>query len=259
MSITGKQLIGGNWQAGEAGSYQAVNPATGEQFGPELSFASEAQVSAATAAAAKALPAFAATSLEERAAFLDACAEQIMALGDELLERVSLETGYPRGRAENERGRTCNQLKMFAGVVRAGDFLDVRIDSALPERTPPRPDLRFVKQALGPVAVFGSSNFPLAFSAAGGDTASALAAGCPVVVKSHNSHPGSGELVAQALAKAAEKCGMPAGVINFVAGDGNGIGGHSPWAPANSVSIQVWCWALQAKNWTPLLAPPPRP
>ncbi|MFG1496938.1 aldehyde dehydrogenase (NADP(+)) [Saccharospirillum sp. HFRX-1] len=224
MSITGKQLIGGNWQAGDAGSYQAVNPATGEQLGPELSFASEAQVSAATEAAAKALPAFAATSLEDRAAFLEACAEQIMALGDELLERVSLETGYPRARAENERGRTCNQLKMFAGVVRAGDFLDVRIDSALPERTPPRPDLRFVKQALGPVAVFGSSNFPLAFSAAGGDTASALAAGCPVVVKSHNSHPGSGELVAQALAKAAEQCGMPAGVINFVAGDGNGIG-----------------------------------
>lgn len=224
MSITGKQLIGGNWQAGNAGSYQAVNPATGESLGPELSFASEEQISAATAAAAKAAPAFAATSLEERAAFLDACAEQIMALGDELLERVSLETGYPRGRAENERGRTCNQLKMFAGVVRAGDFLDVRIDPALPERTPPRPDLRFTKQALGPVAVFGSSNFPLAFSAAGGDTVSALAAGCPVIVKSHNSHPGSGELVAQALATAADKCAMPAGVINFVAGDGNSIG-----------------------------------
>ncbi|PTY35640.1 2,5-dioxovalerate dehydrogenase [Saccharospirillum sp. MSK14-1] len=224
MSITGKQLIGGNWQAGDAGSYQAVNPATGESIGPELSFASEEQVRAATAAAAEAAPVFATTSLEDRAAFLDACAEEIMALGDALLERVSLETGYPLARAENERGRTCNQLKMFAGVVRAGDFLDVRIDSALPERTPPRPDLRFVKQALGPIAVFGSSNFPLAFSAGGGDTASALAAGCPVIVKSHNSHPGSGELVAQALAKAAEKCAMPAGVINFLAGEGNAIG-----------------------------------
>lgn len=232
MSVTGKQLIGGQWRDGSGGRYQAIDPATGEPLGPELSFAGDDQITAATRAAAAAAPVFAATSPLERSRFLEACAEEIMALGDELLDRVSAETGYPRARAEGERGRTCGQLRMFASHIVKGDYLDARIDTALPDRQPmPRPDLRFCKHPLGPVAVFGSSNFPLAFSAAGGDTASALAAGCPVIVKSHNSHPGSGELVAQALARAAEKCGMPAGVIGFLAGEGNDIGAALVTAP----------------------------
>ncbi|WP_394171591.1 aldehyde dehydrogenase (NADP(+)) [Saccharospirillum alexandrii] len=232
MSVTGKQLIGGQWQTGTSGSYHAINPATGEKLAPELSFASEEQLRTTTAAAAAAAPVFAATSPEQRSRFLETCADEIMALGDELLDRVSAETGYPRARAEGERGRTCGQLRMFAKHLVKGDYLDARIDTALPDRQPmPRPDIRFCKHPIGPVVVFGSSNFPLAFSAAGGDTASALAAGCPVIVKSHNSHPGSGELVAQALARAAKQCDMPAGVISFLAGNRNEIGVNLVTAP----------------------------
>jgi len=232
MSVTGKQLIGGQWHTGNGGSYMATNPANAEPIGPELRFASKKQIQEATLAASLAAPAFAATSPDERGRFLVACADEIVALGDELLERVSAETGYPRVRAEGERGRTCGQLRMFADHIVRGDYFDVRIDTALPERQPmPRPDLRFCKHPLGPVLVFGSSNFPLAFSAAGGDTASALAAGCPVIVKSHNAHPGSGELVAQALVRAAEKSNMPAGVISFLTGEGNDIGAELVTAP----------------------------
>lgn len=232
MSVTGHQLVAGIWQAGTGGTYQATGPATGETLTPELTYASAEQIRAATAAAAIAAPAFAATSLQERSQFLESCADEIMAVGDELLERVMAETGYPRARAEGERGRTCGQLRMFAQYILQGDYLDVRIDPALPDRKPmPRPDVRFCKQPLGPVAVFGSSNFPLAFSAAGGDTASALAAGCPVVVKSHNSHPGSGELVAQAVAWAVKRCNMPDGTFSFISGPGNDIGAAVVTAP----------------------------
>jgi NADP-dependent aldehyde dehydrogenase len=232
MTVTGKLLIGGQWHTGKGGTYMATDPAKGEALGPELKFASKEQIQEAAKAAAKAAPAFAATSLEERSHFLETCADEIMALGDELLERVSAETGYPLARAEGERGRTCGQLRMFASHIVKGDYLDARIDTALPDRQPmPRPDIRFCKHPLGPVVVFGSSNFPLAFSAAGGDTASALAAGCPVIVKSHNAHPGSGELVAQALTRAAEKCKMPAGVIGFLAGERNDIGSELVTAP----------------------------
>ncbi|TGG93474.1 aldehyde dehydrogenase (NADP(+)) [Natronospirillum operosum] len=225
MSVTGQQLISGQWQPGQGGRYRAINPAEGAAIEPELTYADEAQIQAALVSAEAAAPVYAATSPEQRARFLDACADEVMALGDTLSERVMQETGYPKGRAEGERGRTCGQLKMFARHIRAGDYLDARIDSALPDREPmPRPDIRFCKQPIGPVVVFGSSNFPLAFSAAGGDTASALAAGCPVIVKSHNSHPGSGELVAQAVARAVRQCDMPAGVFQFLSGAGNDIG-----------------------------------
>ncbi|MWM14975.1 aldehyde dehydrogenase family protein, partial [Escherichia coli] len=131
---------------------------------------------------------------------LEAIASQIEALGDALIERAMAESALPRPRLEGERGRTCNQLRLFASVVRAGDAVGARLDSALPERKPlPRSDLRMRRIALGPVAVFGASNFPLAFSVAGGDTASALAAGCPVVVKAHPAHPGTSELVGRAI------------------------------------------------------------
>ncbi|WP_115717530.1 aldehyde dehydrogenase (NADP(+)) [Gallaecimonas mangrovi] len=232
MSITGKQLINGEWVQGKGGEYQGVNPATGAKIEPTLTFADSEQVKAAAAAAKAAVATFGATSLKERGAFLERCAEEIMALGDELLERLMAETGYPRGRVEGERGRTCGQLKLFASTIQSGEYLDARIDLAMPDRQPlPRADIRFYKQPIGPVVVFGASNFPMAFSVAGGDTASALAAGCPVIVKGHNSHPGSGELVAQALAKAVKACNLPAGVFSFITGPGKDVGASLVTAP----------------------------
>ncbi|PLX90501.1 MAG: aldehyde dehydrogenase (NADP(+)) [Desulfuromonas sp.] len=232
MKITGKLLINGQWIDGQAGTYQAVNPATGESIEPVLSKATTGQVKDAVAAAEAAASFFRRASLEKRAEFLRACAEEIMALGDSLVERAMAESGLPKARIEGERARTCGQLNLFADVVEAGDFLDVRIDTALPDRQPlPRPDLRYMNQALGPVVVFGASNFPLAFSVAGGDTASAFAAGCPVLVKGHSSHPGTSELVAQALAKAVKKTGLPAGVFSLLMGSGREVGSALVSAP----------------------------
>lgn len=233
MSITGHLYFDGKWQAGEGGTYQAYDPATGAALPPRLSKASKAQVEAAVAAAARAFARYQHTTPGERAAFLRAIADEIMALGDALSERVSLETGYPRARAEGERARTCGQLRMFADYVAGGEHFDARIDTADPARQPlPKPDIRYVNQALGPVVVFGASNFPLAFSVAGGDTASALAAGCPVLVKGHSSHPGTCELVAQAVARAAETTGMPDGVFSLLMGEGREVGAALVSAPA---------------------------
>jgi NADP-dependent aldehyde dehydrogenase len=147
-----------------------------------------------------------------------------MELGDVLVERVMAETSLPRPRVEGERARTTGQLKLFANLLREGSWHDVRFDKALPDRTPPRPDLRMRMIGLGPVAVFAASNFPLAFSVAGGDTASALAAGCPVVLKAHFAHPGTSELVGRAVVKAVEICGLPAGVFSLLTGVGNELG-----------------------------------
>lgn len=232
MPLTGKQLIAGQWLDGRADTFQGVNPATGENLQPAFTCADESQVAEAVAAATECATEFANLPLTKRAEFLNTCADEIMALGDELLERVSAETGYPRARAEGERGRTCGQLKLFAEWIVKGEYLDARIDTALPERQPlPRPDLRSFNQSLGPVAVFGASNFPLAFSVAGGDTASAFAAGCPVIVKGHNSHPGTSELVAQAVDKAVQKCGLPAGVFSLLMGAGSRVGAELVKAP----------------------------
>lgn len=232
MPLTGKQLIAGRWVDGLAGSFHGVNPATGEDLQPAFTCAEEGQVAQAVAAASACAQEFANLPLRARADFLNACADEIMALGDALPERVMAETGYPRARAEGERARTCGQLRLFAEWIVTGEYLDARIDTALPERQPlPRPDLRSFNQALGPVAVFGASNFPLAFSVAGGDTASAFAAGCPVIVKGHNSHPGTSELVARAIAKAVEKCGLPSGVFSLILGAGNRVGAELVRAP----------------------------
>ena len=173
-------------------------------------------VEAATTAAAEAFAAYRATTPEQRGAFLDAVADEIEADRDPIVEAAVSESGLPEGRISGEVGRTTGQLRLFADVVRRGDHLGVRLDPALPDRSPlPRPDLRQRMVPLGPVAVFGASNFPLAFSTAGGDTASALAAGCPVVVKGHPAHPRTGELVARAITRAVEKSGLPAGVFSF--------------------------------------------
>lgn len=225
MNVIGKQFINGIWVDGTMGSYQATNPATASSIEPSMTKASTSQVDDAARAAEIAFAVYRDTPIEERAKFLECCADEIEALGDTLSERVMAETGYPKARAEGERARTCGQLRMFAQYIRTGSYLDARIDTALPERKPlPRPDIRYLNRPLGPVAVFGASNFPLAFSVAGGDTASALAAGCPVLVKGHSSHPGTCDLVAQAMAKAVEKCGMPKGVFSLLMGEGREVG-----------------------------------
>ena len=225
MTIDGSALIGAEFRQAER-RFSAVDPASGETLTPDFSSSGSDWVADACALAAAAAPAYAATGLEDRAAFLEAVAEQILAIGDELIVRAMAESGLPRARLEGERGRTVGQLRLFAEVVRRGDWLDATIDPAMPDRQPlPRPDLRRMNVALGPVAVFGASNFPLAFSVAGGDTASALAAGCPVVVKGHPAHPGTGELVARAIREAVDASGLPAGVFSYLPGETNELGG----------------------------------
>lgn len=187
--------------------------------------ADTASVDAATSAAAQAFAGYRATTPGQRAAFLETVAEEIEAVRDAVVEAAVSESGLAEGRITGELGRTTGQLRMFAGVVRRGDHLGVRLDPALPNRTPlPRPDLRQRMLPLGPVAVFGASNFPLAFSTAGGDTASALAAGCPVVVKGHPAHPVTGTLVAAAVSRAVEKSGLPAGVFSYLLAEGIELG-----------------------------------
>jgi NADP-dependent aldehyde dehydrogenase len=206
--------------------FTSVDPATGEALRPDFSSAGSEAVDAACALAEAAFPAYAAITPERRGAFLDAVAQEILDIGDELIVRAMQESGLPRARLEGERARTVGQLRLFASVVRQGDWLDATIDPALPDRQPlPRPDLRRMNLPLGPVAIFGASNFPLAFSVAGGDTASALAAGCPVVVKGHPAHPGTGELVARAIAAAVVSSGLPAGVFSYLPGETNALGG----------------------------------
>ena len=182
-------------------------------------------VAAATRAAREAFSTYRSTTPDERADFLETVAAEIEADKDAIIPEAARESALPVARITGELGRTTGQLRMFAAVVRRGDHLGVRIDPAMPERTPlARPDIRQRRVPLGPVAVFGASNFPLAFSTAGGDTASALAAGCPVVVKGHPAHPVTGTLVARAVTRAVEKQGLPAGVFSFVLGEGIEIG-----------------------------------
>ena len=223
-TIQGLALIGGQAVRGAGAAFQAFDPGRGQALGPDFNAVDAAQVEQACALAGAAFDAFRATGDHERADFLELIAAQILALGDELIVRAMAETGLPRARLEGERGRTVNQLKLFAELLREGSWQDARIDSALPQRQPPRPDLRLRFVGVGPVAVFGASNFPLAFSVAGGDTAAALAAGCPVVVKAHSAHPGTSELVGRAVVEAVRQSGLPAGVFALLTGSGHGIG-----------------------------------
>ncbi|MEZ5163655.1 MAG: aldehyde dehydrogenase family protein [Fimbriimonadaceae bacterium] len=219
MLLIGSQFIGSATSRLGAEAFSALNAATGETLPTDFFVATKEEVDAACDSAQQAFSAFKSTSNEARAHFLELIADGIEALGDVLIERCSAETALPTIRLEGERGRTCNQLRMFAKVIREGSWRDVRIEPALPDREPiPRPDLRRMLIPMGPVAVFGASNFPLAFSVAGGDTASALAVGCPVVVKAHPAHPGTSEMVARAIIKAAVCAGMPDGVFSMVQG-----------------------------------------
>ena len=225
MEITGEMLIGGQAVPGSDGASRAVEAATGKELEPSFGGGTERDVDRACALAAEAFNAYRSTGLEDRAKFLETIAQGILDLGDALVDRVMMESGLPRGRIEGERGRTVGQLKLFASLVRDGRWMGATLDSAMPDRKPlPRPDLRLLKIGLGPVAVFGASNFPLAFSVAGGDTASALAAGCPVVAKSHPSHMGTSELVGRAIQRAVADCGLPEGVFSLLVGNGNAVG-----------------------------------
>jgi NADP-dependent aldehyde dehydrogenase len=224
MTLTGEMLIGANAVRGTEDTFQAINPATGETLAPTFHGGNAADVDRACQLAEAAFDTYRATTPEQRARFLESIAEGIEALGDELVQRAHAETALPIARLQGERGRTAGQLRLFARVVRDGRWQDATLDSALPERTPPRPDLRMQNIPVGPVAVFGASNFPLAFSVAGGDTASALAAGCPVVVKAHPAHPGTSELVGRVIQKAVADNGLPEGVFSLVMGAGIAIG-----------------------------------
>jgi NADP-dependent aldehyde dehydrogenase len=224
MTINGEMIIGRRALRGSAGTVRAFDPTRKEQIEPEFGLATESDVLAACELAEQAFDKYRATTPEQRARFLETIAENILALGSELTERASAESGLPLARLEGERGRTVNQLRLFAKVVRDGNYIGATLDSALPERTPPRPDLRLRKIPLGPVAVFGASNFPLAFSVAGGDTASALAAGCPVVVKAHSAHLGTSELVGKAVQKAVIDCDLPEGTFSMLIGEGRQVG-----------------------------------
>jgi len=198
-------------------TFSAFDPRQGKVLDPVFSEASIADVDRALKLATEALGAFRACSTEVVAGLLEGIADEIVALGDPLIELAAAESGLGKDRLTGERARTANQLRMFAGLVKEGSYVDARIDTALPDRKPvPRPDLRRMLMPIGPVVVFAASNFPLAFSVAGGDTASALAARNPVVLKAHPAHPGTSEMVAGAVARAAQKCGLPDGIFSML-------------------------------------------
>lgn len=225
MSIEGKMVIGQQVVKGTKAAIYAINPATGEKLEPPFLGGSASEVNKACSLAEAAFDIYRETSLESRACFLEQIAKNLVEVGAQIVDRAMLESGLPRPRLEGELGRTTTQLKLFAEEVRAGRWLGVRIDTAMPDRQPlPRSDIRLRFIPLGPVAVFGASNFPLAFSVAGGDTASALAAGCPVVVKAHSAHPGTSEIVGKAIQKAVADCKMPEGTFSMLFGSGSDIG-----------------------------------
>ncbi|NGP89202.1 aldehyde dehydrogenase (NADP(+)) [Fodinibius halophilus] len=215
--VEGVNFIGKTTSCEGAQTFRAYDPQKNKELSEQFSIATRQEVGQSLQKAQEAFLAYRHVSGHRKADFLDQIAEEIMGLGNELVERASAESGLPTGRIEGERGRACNQLKMFADLLREGSWVDARIDKG-------EPDVRRMLVPLGPVVVFGASNFPLAFSTAGGDTASALAAGCPVVVKGHESHPGTNELVSGAIIKAAQKTEMPDGVFSSLNG-GPEVGG----------------------------------
>lgn len=217
--LKGTSIIGFARGAQHDATLSGVNPATGVALEPQYSPVSADELAQALALADEAAIPFSETTPEKRAAFLNAIATEIENSVEELAARGPLETGLPEARIRGEAGRTCGQLRMFAGLVEEGSWVHARIDHAIPDRAPiPKPDLRCMLRPLGPVAVFCASNFPLAFSTAGGDTASALAAGCPVIVKAHRSHPGMAEIAGRCIQKAAQDTGMPEGTFSLLFG-----------------------------------------
>jgi len=223
--ITGKNYIGNQQSAKGNKTYKTFNPQLNIENEYVFTEASQVEIDEAVELATNAFKVFRTVSGQRKAEFLNAIADEILALNDELIQVYCSETGLPEGRAKGERGRTVGQLRSFAVLVNEGSWVKATIDSAVPDRAPiPKSDIRKMFVPLGPVVVFGASNFPLAYSTAGGDTAAALAAGCPVIVKSHPMHAGTGELVASAIVKAAEKTGMPDGVFSNLNSSGIEVG-----------------------------------
>ena len=217
----GKHYIAGEWIAHE--DTFSSNAANGQSF--DFAVGTPALVDRAVVAAEAAFWSYGYSHRADRAAFLHTIADEIDARADAITQIGSSETGLPEARLQGERGRTVGQLRLFAEHIKAGDYLDYRHDAAIPDRAPlPRADLKLIQRPIGPVAVFGASNFPLAFSTAGGDTASALAAGCPVVVKGHSAHPGTSEIVAEAIKASVEKCGIHPGVFSLIQGGKRDVG-----------------------------------
>lgn len=224
--ISGSNLIDCKRVPGDGESFNAVNPATGAILTPSFSAASQTQVDTAVSAALRAFESTQDLPPHWQATFLDTIADRVMDLGDALLERAEAESALPRPRLTGERGRTTGQLKLFASLVREGSWVDAVIDTADPARKPaPKPDVRRMLIPRGPVAVFGASNFPLAFGALGGDTASALAAGNPVIVKGHPSHPGTSELMASAVLSAIDQLKLPTGLFSLLQGTSHALSG----------------------------------
>lgn len=223
--ITGKNHIGNQLSAEGSKTFKTFDPISNTENSSIHYEASQEEIEKAVSLASSAFKEFRSISGERKAAFLNAIADEILTLDDELVNVYCSETGLPEGRAKGERGRTVFQLRTFADLVLEGSWVEATIDTAIPDRTPlPKSDIRKMNIPLGPVVVFGASNFPLAYSTAGGDTAAAFAAGCPVIVKSHPMHAGTGELVASAIAKAADKTGMPNGVFSNLNSSGIEVG-----------------------------------
>lgn len=223
--LKGTSIIGFDRGAPNGATLQGLNPATGEHLPPVYHSASAAEVEQAVQLAHAAFATYSQTTGAERGRFLRRIAENIEGLGEELITRANAETGLPEPRLRTETARTCNQLRLFADLVEEGSWVDARIDHGDRERQPLlKPDVRSMLRPVGPVVVFGASNFPLAFSVAGGDTASALAAGCPVIFKAHPAHPGTSELVGMAVSEAVKSCRLPEGVFSLLFDSGNEVG-----------------------------------
>lgn len=225
MKLTGRSLIGFRDGSGTGPTFHACNPVTGATLDPEFVSATTHEMDATVSLASEAFKRYGRISGYDKGQFLRKIASNIEAIAAEVIDRAGLETALPPVRLQAETARTCAQLRLFAQLVEEGSWVMARIDIADPERKPtPKPGIRSVLRPLGPVVVFGASNFPLAFSVAGGDTASAFAAGNPVIVKGHSAHPGTGELVSRAVQDAVRHCNLPEGVFSFLIGSGNDIG-----------------------------------
>ncbi len=223
--MTGKNIIGASLSGDSKEIFYGENPSNGQNLEPGFYEATQQEIDEAIEKASAAFQHYRNVSGKDKATFLETIAEEIVALGESLISRCMEETGLPEARLLGERGRTVGQLKLFANLLREGSWVDARIDTVEPDRKPlPRPDVRSMQKALGPVGIFGASNFPFAFSVAGGDTVSALAAGCPVVFKAHPAHPGVCELVGLAIQRAIKKTGMPEGTFSMVNGKSTQVG-----------------------------------
>src|SRR5882762_5711680 len=225
MNLTGRAILGFGMGTDAGPAFRAQNPISGESLEPSFFSTTPQEAGRAAYLAHEAFSIYSRKTGREKAVLLRRIAANIEAIADDLVERAGQETALPKPRLQGEVARTCAQLNLFAQVVEEGSWVGARIDRADPNRQPaPKPDIRSMLRPLGPVVVFGASNFPLAFSVAGGDTASALAAGNPVIVKAHHAHPGTAELVGLALSDAVRSCNLHEGVFSLLYGPGSEVG-----------------------------------